>query len=73
MKNIIGSDMLVTANPTAEIPRLDIEKFRSRNSGSGTRGSLLVLACCQMNSPSTATPVRMSPHTVIGPQMTPQS
>ena len=68
-----GSDMLVTVKPTVEMAMLATEKLRSLNSSSGTSGSLLVRACVQMKRPSTTTPVMMSAHTVIGPQITPQS
>ena len=73
MKNISGSDMLVTAKPTVEIEMFAIEKLRSVKSSSGTSGSFLVRACVQTNRPRTSTPAMMSDHTVIGPQMTPQS
>ncbi|CAH0134567.1 hypothetical protein SRABI128_00157 [Microbacterium sp. Bi128] len=48
--------MLVTVKPTAAIAMLAIEKLRSRNSSSGTRGSVLLRAWVQMNRAMTATP-----------------
>ena len=63
MKNISGSDMLVTVNPTMATPVLASAKLRSPNSPSGTRGSPRVSFCCQRNSPSTTTPAPIIPHT----------
>ena len=68
-----GSDMLVTAKPTVEIARFETAKLRSRNSSSGTSGSVFVLACVQMKMPITITPAMITIQTVIGPQITPQS
>ena len=55
------------------MPMLAREKLRSLNRDSGSSGSPLLTFCHTTNTTSTAIPEMISPHTVMGPAMVPQS
>ena len=63
----------MTVKPTVVMPMLAREKLRSLNRDSGSSGSPLLTFCHRTNTTSTAIPAMMSPHTVMGPAMVPQS
>ncbi len=71
--SISGNAIAVTPNPTVVIARLASEKFRSRNSASGSSGSEGLRACQTMNTAITTSPAMISDQTVTGPRIVPQS
>ena len=63
----------VMVNPTVVIAAAPTAKLRSRNSLSGRSGSPRCTRCHHTNTMSTMAPVTIMPHTLMGPQMMPQS
>ena len=59
--------------PTVVMPMFAREKLRSLNRDSGSSGSPLLILCHRTKTTSTAIPAMISPQTVMGPAMVPQS
>ncbi|GAA2087212.1 hypothetical protein GCM10009725_23930 [Aeromicrobium tamlense] len=73
VQSMNGNAIAVTENETAEMPRVDTEKFRSRKRLSGTSGSRRLRACQATNTARTTRPAAMSSGTESRPSISPQS
>ena len=67
-----GNGNEIAVNETAATAVLAIEKFRSANSDSGTRGSRVFFDCHHTNSAKNSTPTPSNSGTEIQPVMVPQ-